>query len=81
MWLSVGPEQSDLGLHSVFLFSILGMVVPGAGSFELGKFTRKVENWEKFMCMKNAVPFSKQSLIQSSYYFVSLENFLTLFWV
>ena len=43
---------------SVFLFSILGM---GAGSFELGKFARKVENWEMFMCMKNAIPFSKHS--------------------
>ena len=31
-------------LLSVFLFSILGM---GAGSFELGKFTSKVEKWEK----------------------------------
>ena len=43
---------------AVFLFSILGM---GAGSVELGKVMRKVENLAKFMCMKNAVPFSKRS--------------------
>ena len=45
--------QISQNVQTVFLFSILGM---RTGSFELGKFVRKVENWEKLRCMKNEIP-------------------------
>ena len=44
----------------------------GSGSFELGKFVHKEENWEKLRGMKSAIPISKHSQIYSSYYFVSV---------
>ena len=31
----------------------------GGGVFELGKYTRKLENWEKLRSMKSAIPVSK----------------------
>ena len=48
----------DADMYPMFLFSILGM---GVGSFQLGKFARKVKKWEKLRSMKGAISIDKHS--------------------